>query len=173
MDNPLPCFVCGVQLGYAGDPVLTGRVPNHPSGGVAFDSPGHYGSAVFDPGRKDYRLELAVCDQCLCAAHARTRETFCRNQRLLVADPAQRELETDLPGSRHREVLRTLRTVLATKEADPDYRGQRCFDQLVLLLQDPDYGMHLPAAYHELLSSADCPPRPYRVLEALRLCSIV
>jgi hypothetical protein len=38
-----------------------------PVGGVAFSSPGHYGSTAFDP-MDCSTLEIAVCDECLIKA---------------------------------------------------------------------------------------------------------
>lgn len=38
-----------------------------PSGGTAFQTPGHYGSTVFDP-MDGSMLEIAVCDDCLTRA---------------------------------------------------------------------------------------------------------
>lgn len=40
---------------------------NQPSGGVAFSSPGHYGSGVFDP-MDGSCIEINVCDECLLKA---------------------------------------------------------------------------------------------------------
>ncbi len=58
--------------------VCARRMPNfepdriQPMGGTAFQSPGYYGSTVFDPmdGRM---IEVVVCDPCLVAAKAAGR----------------------------------------------------------------------------------------------------
>ncbi len=55
----LQCIVCNKALKEA----LTGRV-DQPSGGLAFQSHGHYGSTAFDPMDGHY-LELNICDDCL------------------------------------------------------------------------------------------------------------
>lgn len=58
----LPCIVCGGVL----DNILENG-GNQPIGGLAFSSPGHYGTTVFDPMDGSV-LELNVCDKCLKAA---------------------------------------------------------------------------------------------------------
>ncbi len=57
-----PCIVCRKQLGN-----LMAPEGNQPNDGVAFTSPGHYGSAAFDPMDMTF-LEINVCDDCLVAA---------------------------------------------------------------------------------------------------------
>lgn len=55
----LPCIACGKPLANAFDDVT-----NQPENGVAFQSEGHYGSAVWDPMDRKY-IEVNVCDECL------------------------------------------------------------------------------------------------------------
>jgi hypothetical protein len=66
----LPCIVCGKQLKN-----VTEGVANQPSDGVAFVSPGHYGSVAFDP-LDGSNLEINVCDRCLRAAAEARRVLF-------------------------------------------------------------------------------------------------
>jgi hypothetical protein len=66
----LPCIVCDRALGQVISGVAVGF--NHPNGGIAFSSPGHYGTTVFDPMNGD-TLEINVCDNCLMAAGRRGR----------------------------------------------------------------------------------------------------
>lgn len=57
----IPCARCERELNNVYD---RGRGYNQPSRGVEFQSPGHYGSAIWDPmdGRK---LSINICDPCL------------------------------------------------------------------------------------------------------------
>lgn len=81
--NPLPCFKCGKELQSAlGE--TPGFLPNQPSGGVSFSTTGNYGSTVYDrlDSRSSYRkLELTICDECLVAGWAATREIRIRESR--------------------------------------------------------------------------------------------
>jgi len=79
--NPLPCFVCGVDLDHAAFTHEDGYQVNQPSGGTGFSSRGHYGSTVYDPMCDGEVLELAVCDECLKARWERTRELRRRKPR--------------------------------------------------------------------------------------------
>lgn len=66
----LPCIVCKTSLRPVFDGVA-GMVgdTNQPSDGLAFSTPGAYGSTVFDPMNGEY-IEINVCDECLKAAAA-------------------------------------------------------------------------------------------------------
>ena len=57
-----PCFACGQKLAHA----FTDESYNHnqPSGGIAFTSPGHYGTTFFDPS-DNTTIEINICDTCL------------------------------------------------------------------------------------------------------------
>jgi hypothetical protein len=56
----IPCAICNDDLANPFD------TANQPSGGVEFTTPGHYGSAVFDPMDGTY-LAINICDRCLGA----------------------------------------------------------------------------------------------------------
>lgn len=74
--NPLPCLVCGCELAHAilNDEQSSRRLrPNQPAFGIAFDSPGHYGSQVFDRLEGTDWLQIAVCDKCILEHADRTR----------------------------------------------------------------------------------------------------
>jgi hypothetical protein len=62
-DKALPCIVCDRELTN-----IDG--PNQPSNGIAFSTPGHYGTTVFDP-MDGSRLEINVCDPCMRGAATR------------------------------------------------------------------------------------------------------
>lgn len=57
----VPCLVCGKGLENL-DPE-----GNQPSRGIEFTTPGHYGTAEFDP-MDGTRLAVNVCDGCVVAA---------------------------------------------------------------------------------------------------------
>lgn len=59
----IPCFKCGEPL----QNILEDRCANQPSTGLEFTTPGHYGSAAFDP-MDGTRLAINICDGCLRAA---------------------------------------------------------------------------------------------------------
>lgn len=71
----LPCVVCGTTLRNVSE-----GVENQPDGGVAFSSPGHYGSSVFDPMDGCF-IELNLCDPCLVEAGEKGRVLLGRRQR--------------------------------------------------------------------------------------------
>lgn len=58
MIDPIYCFNCGAALKNLDEDGF------QPSEGLAFVTPGHYGSTVFDPMDGTF-LELAICDDCL------------------------------------------------------------------------------------------------------------
>lgn len=62
---PLPCIVCNKPL-EAAFPMSNPEIgdENHPLGGTAFTTAGHFGSGVFDP-MDGKRLEINVCDGCM------------------------------------------------------------------------------------------------------------
>lgn len=57
------CIVCKKPL----DDVIEMDNGNQPNDGLAFQSPGHYGTTVFDPMDGTF-LEINVCDPCLVQA---------------------------------------------------------------------------------------------------------
>ena len=61
----LTCIRCEKQL----ENILEGG-PHQPVNGLAFSTPGHYGSTYFDPMNGSY-LELSICDDCVRWAHER------------------------------------------------------------------------------------------------------
>lgn len=61
MSEALPCIVCKTALSNIDE---TG---NQPSGGLAFTTPGHYGTTLFDPMDGNL-LEINICDPCLLEA---------------------------------------------------------------------------------------------------------
>lgn len=63
----MDCIVCGGSLKNVG-----GFEENQPLRGAAFQTSGHYGSAVFDPMDGTF-LEINVCDSCLREAGGRGR----------------------------------------------------------------------------------------------------
>lgn len=78
--NPIPCLVCGKELGHACPDDLVrdhlqykGYVTNQPDKGTAFDTYGNFGSTVWDSLCEGEQLEIAVCDECLGARWSRTR----------------------------------------------------------------------------------------------------
>lgn len=56
----LRCIVCRQSLRNL-------HMPNQPSGGVEFSSPGHYGTTVFDPMDGSV-IAVNICDGCLVSA---------------------------------------------------------------------------------------------------------
>lgn len=60
----VPCIVCKKSL----EQVFVDSERNQPSGGTSFQSPGHYGSGVYDPMENDECIEINVCDECLTIA---------------------------------------------------------------------------------------------------------
>ncbi len=68
MEASLPCIACGAAL----RPVTVPMEVNQPYGGVAFTSPGHYGSRVWDDILGSSVLEINICDECLLAAGKRS-----------------------------------------------------------------------------------------------------
>lgn len=53
------CIICAKSIRN-----LEADDGNHPHGGTAFQSHGHYGSSAFDPMDGTY-LEINICDPCL------------------------------------------------------------------------------------------------------------
>lgn len=87
--NALPCFVCGQELDLA-VPLRETELPhNQPSGGLALETRGHYGSTVFDPMQAGRTLEIAVCDGCMVGRWARTRQVkrTPRTEESVIAPP--------------------------------------------------------------------------------------
>ena len=66
-DRALPCIVCDKALYEAFE-----GASNQPLDGVEFTSPGHYGSAYWDPMDEHVRLAINVCDECLKAKREST-----------------------------------------------------------------------------------------------------
>lgn len=75
----IPCIVCGKSL------VNVMNEENQPVDAVAFSSPGHYGSTVFDPMDGTY-LEINVCDECI-VAKARTGHVLWNKRRIELQLP--------------------------------------------------------------------------------------
>lgn len=71
----LPCIVCGRALKNVWQ-----DADNQPSDAVAFTSPGHYGSTVFDPMDGSF-LEFNICDFCLVRAGEQGRVYAARTKR--------------------------------------------------------------------------------------------
>lgn len=77
----LPCIACGTALRNV-DPH---EIENQPEEGVAFSSPGHYGSTVFDPMDGTF-LEINVCDPCLVKAGEQGRVLSGRRRRPVTVE---------------------------------------------------------------------------------------
>ena len=72
----LPCIVCGKTLKNVWE-----TAENQPDSGVAFTSPGNYGSTVFDPVLTGEFIEISVCDECLVRAGEQGRIYTARTRR--------------------------------------------------------------------------------------------
>lgn len=81
--DALPCIICHRPLEN-----VYGEANNQPYGGLAFQSYGHYGTAVFDPLDNSY-LEINVCDSCMLAAESHNRVYIGHN----MVTQAQAQLE--------------------------------------------------------------------------------
>jgi hypothetical protein len=55
----LPCIRCGKELRNVDE-----TATNQPYEGTAFQSPGHYGSTIYDPMDGRF-IEINLCDECL------------------------------------------------------------------------------------------------------------
>lgn len=81
MSDTCNCIACGKPMkNYQDDGTL------QPSGGLAFQTQGHYGSAVFDP-MDGSLLEIAVCDDCIGRA-SRRNEVVLVDNKGVRANPA-------------------------------------------------------------------------------------
>ena len=60
LENSNQCFVCGKGLEH-----LDGCHPSQCWGAVTFQSPGNYGSTVYDPMGGSGYLVINICDECL------------------------------------------------------------------------------------------------------------
>lgn len=92
MKNPLPCFVCGTDLEHATGwtPGGCDALPNQPMKGTAFDTPGHYGSTLWDSFSDLLKIEIMICDACLALHPDRIREAERR-----ASGTAYRQFEFD------------------------------------------------------------------------------
>lgn len=58
-DEALPCFICDKVLKN-----VSANIINQPSGGTAFTTRGHYGSAIYDNPMNNDFIEINICDDC-------------------------------------------------------------------------------------------------------------
>lgn len=60
------CFCCEKDIEHAGPPDSEDTISNPPDNATYWQTPGNYGSTVFDCGEfTGERLEMYVCDECL------------------------------------------------------------------------------------------------------------
>lgn len=103
----LKCIKCDATLRN----IMEAEKGMQPLEGLAFQTYGHYGSAVFDPMDGSY-LEIAVCDRCVDIAKVQGKVFESEPRRKEWDEEKIREMEDIL----ERSLIKSLNTIETTEE---------------------------------------------------------
>lgn len=135
-ETDVPCLICGLSLERVHE-----DADMQPSDGIYCETPGNYGSTVFDPMDGEY-LAFLICDPCMTRAGEQGRVMVYRRSRPVVLP---------MPGRNASMVIG--REDLRNRPFIPWHAGLPHDDETVTI--DPDEVEHLPASVHLTVTPAE------------------